>query len=81
MTCLKTSDKGARRWRCSFCCLRICTDCAQGLQKHKDRSLMDFMEELVVQLEMAEEKASSGRRSAEQEEGVEVTAEVEGANP
>jgi hypothetical protein len=32
-------------------------------------------------LEMAEEKASSGRRSAEQEEGVEVTAEVEGANP
>lgn len=39
------------RWRCTFCCLRICTECKQGLVKCKDRSLMVFMEELVTALE------------------------------
>ncbi|KAL2004985.1 hypothetical protein VTN00DRAFT_2835 [Thermoascus crustaceus] len=42
MTCRK-QDREVRH-RCTFCCLRICADCFQALQKCKDRSLAEFME-------------------------------------
>ncbi|GFF73016.1 hypothetical protein IFM53868_00962 [Aspergillus udagawae] len=32
------------RYRCVFCCLRICADCYQGLQKVPNRSLARLME-------------------------------------
>ncbi|KAL1960802.1 hypothetical protein VTO42DRAFT_6632 [Malbranchea cinnamomea] len=54
MTCLRANDKGAPRFRCTFCCLRICGDCLRGLVKCKDRSLMAFMEELLRSLEAGE---------------------------
>lgn len=44
MTCHKI-DQEIRR-RCIFCCLRICTDCFETLQKGRDRSLGDLMARL-----------------------------------
>lgn len=49
MTCLKSDLE--IRWRCIFCCLRVCRDCLGGIRKCKDRSLIDFMEKLVQSLE------------------------------
>ncbi|KAI2012732.1 hypothetical protein LOZ39_003834 [Ophidiomyces ophidiicola] len=51
MTCLKTDQLA--RWRCTFCSLRVCGDCAKGIGKCKDRSLMEFLEHLVQDLEGA----------------------------
>lgn len=42
MTCHK-SDREIRH-RCVFCCLRICEDCYQGLQKCPRRSLNDLLD-------------------------------------
>ena len=42
MTCHK-SDREIRH-RCVFCCLRICEDCYQGLQKCPRRSLKDLLD-------------------------------------
>ncbi|PGG96249.1 hypothetical protein GX51_07917 [Blastomyces parvus] len=52
MTCL--NDDQLIRWRCTFCCLRICGDCMQTMQKCKRRSLKELMECLVAALESAE---------------------------
>ncbi|KAL1965969.1 hypothetical protein VTN77DRAFT_4909 [Rasamsonia byssochlamydoides] len=41
MTCHKLDQEV--RYRCTFCCLRICTSCFQALQKCKDRSLAELM--------------------------------------
>ncbi|OAX81611.1 hypothetical protein ACJ72_04043 [Emergomyces africanus] len=51
MTCLK--DDQLIRWRCPFCCLRICGECMQTMQKCKRRSLKELMECLVAALESA----------------------------
>ncbi|EFR02042.1 hypothetical protein MGYG_05044 [Nannizzia gypsea CBS 118893] len=51
MTCLKADQE--LRWRCVFCCLRICGDCLGGIKACKDRSLIEFMEKLVMDLEAA----------------------------
>lgn len=51
MTCLKSDLE--IRWRCTFCCLRVCSDCVAGIKKCKDRSLIGFMERLVQSLEAA----------------------------
>jgi len=51
MTCLK-SDKQLR-WRCTFCCLRICGDCIQAIQKCEARSLKELLESVVQSLEGA----------------------------
>ncbi|KAL1854735.1 hypothetical protein Plec18167_008598 [Paecilomyces lecythidis] len=42
MTCQKVDQQS--RYRCTFCCLRVCGDCFQGLQKCKNRSLDEFLE-------------------------------------
>lgn len=42
MTCSKIDQE--ERYRCIFCCLRICGDCFDDLQKCTDRSLTDFMD-------------------------------------
>ncbi|GAD92663.1 hypothetical protein ANI_1_2088144 [Paecilomyces variotii No. 5] len=42
MTCKKVDQQS--RYRCTFCCLRVCGDCFQGLQKCKNRSLAEFLE-------------------------------------
>ncbi|KAJ9195454.1 hypothetical protein DTO164E3_6767 [Paecilomyces variotii] len=42
MTCRKVDQQS--RYRCTFCCLRICGDCFQGLQKCNDRSLAEFLD-------------------------------------
>ncbi|EER38964.1 conserved hypothetical protein [Histoplasma capsulatum var. duboisii H88] len=52
MTCL--NDDQLIRWRCTFCCLRICGDCLQTIEKCKRRSLKELMESLVAALESAE---------------------------
>ncbi|KAK2822984.1 hypothetical protein FQN49_007587 [Arthroderma sp. PD_2] len=61
MTCLKSDQEV--RWRCLFCCLRICGDCVKGIKGCKDRSLIEYMEKLVMDLEAAgaaeSEKAAS----------------------
>ena len=58
------------RWRCTFCCLRICTECKQGLFKCKDRSLMVFMEELVTALEQqGRDEKEQQQQQVAQEEG------------
>nr|KMM66884.1 hypothetical protein CPAG_03220 [Coccidioides posadasii RMSCC 3488] len=49
MTCLKADQQP--RYRCTFCCLRVCGDCAKGISNCKDRSLMEFLENLVQGLE------------------------------
>ncbi|EAW15098.1 uncharacterized protein ACLA_057540 [Aspergillus clavatus NRRL 1] len=41
MTCQKFDRE--MRYRCVFCCLRICAACHQGLQKCPNRSLAEFM--------------------------------------
>ena len=41
MTCSKLDQEV--RYRCTFCCLRICTNCFQSLQKCKDRSLAELV--------------------------------------
>jgi hypothetical protein len=41
MTCSKMDQEV--RYRCIFCCLRICGDCFENLQKCTDRSLTEFM--------------------------------------
>lgn len=46
MTCQR-QDREVRH-RCTFCCLRICTDCFQALQSCKDRSLAELMETRTV---------------------------------
>ncbi|EGE84652.1 hypothetical protein BDDG_07597 [Blastomyces dermatitidis ATCC 18188] len=52
MACL--NDDQLIRWRCTFCCLRICGDCMQTMQKCKRRSLKELMERLVAALESVE---------------------------
>lgn len=42
MTCQKVDQQ--YRYRCTFCCLRICGDCFQSLQKCKGRSLAELLE-------------------------------------
>ncbi|WEW56712.1 hypothetical protein PRK78_002161 [Emydomyces testavorans] len=49
MTCLKADQQV--RWRCTFCSLRVCGDCAKGIANCKERSLMEFLENLVQNLE------------------------------
>ncbi|PGH18489.1 hypothetical protein AJ80_04459 [Polytolypa hystricis UAMH7299] len=49
MTCLKHDKE--MRWRCTFCCLRICAECLQGIRKCKGRSLKELMENLLKDLE------------------------------
>lgn len=44
MTCLKFDLEV--RYRCVFCCLRICESCHQALMKCKDRSLAELMASL-----------------------------------
>ncbi|OJD14297.1 hypothetical protein AJ78_05346 [Emergomyces pasteurianus Ep9510] len=51
MTCLH--DDQLVRWRCTFCCLRICGECMQTMQRCKRRSLKELMEGLVAALESA----------------------------
>jgi hypothetical protein len=34
------------RWRCTFCCLRVCAQCIEGIRSCKRRSLKEFMETL-----------------------------------
>ncbi|EEH33633.2 hypothetical protein PAAG_04683 [Paracoccidioides lutzii Pb01] len=51
MACLKEDQ--LLRWRCTFCCLRICRECMQTIQKCKRRSLKELMECLVRALEAA----------------------------
>jgi len=51
MTCLKSDQQ--LRWRCTFCCLRICGDCVQAIQKCKARSLKELLESVVQALEGA----------------------------
>ncbi|KAM5457547.1 hypothetical protein MaudCBS49596_000742 [Microsporum audouinii] len=67
MTCLKADQEV--RWRCVFCCLRICSDCVKGIKSCKDRSLIEFMEKLVMDLEAAgaadSEKADSEKADSE----------------
>lgn len=36
------------RWRCTFCCLRICASCVEGLRKCQRRSLKELMETLAT---------------------------------
>ncbi|KKZ67871.1 hypothetical protein EMCG_06400 [[Emmonsia] crescens] len=52
MTCL--NDDQLIRWRCTFCCLRVCGECMHTMQKCKRRSLKELMECLVAALESAE---------------------------
>ncbi|PGH10791.1 hypothetical protein AJ79_05264 [Helicocarpus griseus UAMH5409] len=52
MTCLKVDEE--IRWRCTFCCLRICGECMQLIDKCKRRSLKELMERLLRALEGAE---------------------------
>ncbi|DAA77621.1 TPA_exp: Uncharacterized protein A8136_6167 [Trichophyton benhamiae CBS 112371] len=61
MTCLKADQEV--RWRCTFCCLRICTDCLGGIKRCKDRSLIEFMEKLVMDLEAAGTTTEKGETS------------------
>lgn len=42
MACQKVDQQ--YRYRCTFCCLRICGDCFQSLQRCKDRSLAELLE-------------------------------------
>jgi len=51
MTCLKSDQQ--LRWRCTFCCLRICGDCVQAIQKCEARSLKELLESVVQALEGA----------------------------
>src|SRR5436190_15607934 len=51
MTCLKSDQQ--LRWRCTFCCLRICGDCVQAIQKCKARSLKELLKSVVQALEGA----------------------------
>ncbi|EEH17486.1 hypothetical protein PABG_00049 [Paracoccidioides brasiliensis Pb03] len=51
MACLKEDQ--LLRWRCTFCCLRICRECMQTIQKCKRRSLKELMDCLVRALEAA----------------------------
>lgn len=41
MTCMKADRQ--IRFRCTFCCLRICSDCFDELQKIQDRSLSELV--------------------------------------
>ncbi|KAF3482087.1 uncharacterized protein GIQ15_04846 [Arthroderma uncinatum] len=65
MTCLKSDQEV--RWRCVFCCLRICGDCVKGIKSCKDRSLMEFMEKLVMDLEAASAAESEKSQSEKAE--------------
>ncbi|KAK2749774.1 hypothetical protein FQN55_003010 [Onygenales sp. PD_40] len=51
MTCLKSDQQ--IRWRCTFCCLRICGECMQTIRKCERRSLKELMECLLRELEAA----------------------------
>lgn len=44
MTC-HVADREVR-WRCTFCCLRVCASCVEGLRACQRRSLKEFMETL-----------------------------------
>jgi hypothetical protein len=46
MTC-HTVDREVR-WRCTFCCLRVCASCVKGLRACQRRSLKEFMETLAT---------------------------------
>lgn len=56
MTCLKSDQE--MRWRCTFCCLRICGECHQRIQKCKRRSLKGLLEDLVQALEGTQHQQS-----------------------
>ena len=36
------------RWRCTFCCLRVCAQCVEGIRSCKRRSLKEFMETMAT---------------------------------
>ncbi|EZF29484.1 hypothetical protein TMEN_5733 [Trichophyton mentagrophytes] len=79
MTCLKADQEV--RWRCVFCCLRICADCLGGIKGCKDRSLIEFMEKLVMDLEAAgttaTEKGENSADTVDTEPGPSPGSEVE----
>lgn len=45
MTCKKVDQEV--RHRCTFCCMRICADCYEGLRKCKNRDLRELMGKLT----------------------------------
>ncbi|KZZ93170.1 hypothetical protein AAP_02636 [Ascosphaera apis ARSEF 7405] len=47
MACLKVDQKV--RYRCTFCCLRICRECVKNIEKSRSRSLTDLMDNLERQ--------------------------------
>lgn len=84
MTCLKADQEV--RWRCVFCCLRICADCLGGIKRCKDRSLIEFMEKLVMDLEAVgtattTEKGESSADTVDTEPGPGPGPEVDDTAP
>ncbi|KAL8827987.1 MAG: hypothetical protein Q9191_002856 [Dirinaria sp. TL-2023a] len=62
-------DNREQRWKCTWCCLRICTDCMESLKKIEGRTLRD----LVRRMEQKRENhwtAMGGQNSRVESHGV-----------
>ena len=72
-------DNREQRWKCTWCCLRICTDCMESLKKIEGRALRV----LVRRLEQKRENhwtAMGGQKSGGEKQGAHREARKDGGS-